>query len=52
MDNHGILNQNDSYSNLEKIRSRYILKLIFNFLNNTKSLKIIKYNKKIKTIRY
>ena len=48
MDNHGILNQNGSHSNLEKIRSRYILKLIFNFLNNTKSLKIIKYNKKIK----
>ena len=48
MDNHGILNQNGSPSNLEKIRSRYILKLIFIFLNNTKSLKIIKYNKKIK----
>ena len=48
MDNPGILNKNGSHSNLEKIRSRYILKLIFNFLNNTKSLKIIKYNKKIK----
>ena len=48
MDNPGILNKNGSHSNLEKIKSRYILKLIFNILYNTKSLKIIKYNKKIK----
>ena len=48
MDNSGNLNQNALLSILEKISSRYILKLIFNNLINTKSLKIIKYNKKIK----
>ena len=48
MDNSGSTNQYASSLKLEKIRSRYILKLIFNILNNTKSLKIIKYNKKIK----
>ena len=33
--------------NLEKIRSKCILSKIFDYLKKTKSLKIIKYNKKV-----
>ena len=38
-----------SRTNLEKIKSKYLLKNIFGNLQKRISLKIIKYNKKIKT---
>ena len=39
---------NDTKNNLKNIKSNYILKLIYFNIPTSKSLKIIKYNKKYK----
>ena len=39
--------KNPGYGHIKKIRSPYIMKIIFSFLNNIKKLNIIYYNKRI-----
>ena len=41
------INSNSSFTHFENIKSKYILKLIFDYLNEKKCFDIIKYTKKI-----
>ena len=41
------INLNSSFTHFENIKSKYILKLIFDYLNEKKCFDIIKYTKKI-----
>ena len=47
MNNRELLKQKNNIFNLRKIRNKYIIKQIFEHLNQKKFLKIIKYNKNI-----
>ena len=44
------INTNSSNAQFKNIKSKYILKLIFDYLNEKKCFDIIKYNKKMQTI--